>query len=86
MSSGEDPCFGEDIRSRIILMKGILSEILDSLGISVHNPRDVYKKLNIDKKLGWKIYNVIAETDPFLAAQYVPGKAACRSFLSPFYN
>jgi len=81
MSSGEDPCFGEDIRSRIILMKGILSEILDSLGISVHNPRDVYKKLNIDKKLGWKIYNVIAETDPFLAAQYVPGKAACRSFL-----
>lgn len=75
------PCFGEDIRSTISLMKSVMGDILLSLGISPDNPRDVYKKLHIDKKLGWKIYNVVAEEDPFLAAQFVPGRAACRKFM-----
>jgi hypothetical protein len=74
-------CFGEDIKSTVSLMKNVLGDILHSLDISVDNPRDVYKKLNIDKKLGWKIYNVVCEDDPFLAAQFVPGKAACRNFM-----
>lgn len=75
------PCFGEDIRSTVSMMKAVMGEILLSLHISPDNPRDVYKKLNIDKKLGWKIYNVVAEEDPFLAAQFVPGRAACRKFM-----
>jgi len=77
----ENRCFGEDIRSTVFLMRNTLGDILHGLDISVENPRDVYKKLNIDKKLGWKIYNVVCEEDPFLAAQFVPGKAACRNFM-----
>ncbi|MFO8182590.1 MAG: hypothetical protein R6U39_00315 [Candidatus Aegiribacteria sp.] len=73
--------FDEDIRSTISLMKTVMRDILLSLGISPDNPRDVYKKLNIDKKLGWKIFNVVAEEDPFLAARFVPGRAACRKFM-----
>ncbi len=74
-------CFGEDIKPVIALMKISIGNILYSLDISLDNPKDVYQKLNIDKKLGWKIYNVACETDPFLAAQFVPGHAACRSFM-----
>ncbi|OPL18188.1 MAG: hypothetical protein AVO35_06695 [Candidatus Aegiribacteria sp. MLS_C] len=81
MENYDSMCFGEDISSTVVMMKNILGEILHGLDISVDNPRDVYKKLNIDKKLGWKIYNVICEDDPFLAAQFVPGKAACRNFM-----
>jgi len=74
-------CFGEDIKPVIALMKNALGNILYSLDVSLDNPKDVYKKLKIDKKLGWKIYNVACEQDPFLAAQFVPGKAACRNFM-----
>jgi hypothetical protein len=81
IESDDGRCFGEDIKSTVSLMKATLGEILHGLDISVDNPRDVYKKLNIDKKLGWKIYNVVCEEDPFLAAQFVPGKAACRNFM-----
>lgn len=81
MVDNEDFCFGEEVKATVAGMKTTLGDILYHLDIEVDNPRDVYKKLNIDKKLGWKIYNVICEPDPFLAAQFVPGKAACRKFI-----
>ena len=81
VENNEQFCFGEDINPVITLMKNALGDILYSLDISLDNPKDVYKKLKIDKKLGWKIYNVACEVDPFIAAQFVPGKAACTSFM-----
>ena len=77
-------CFGEDIEPVITQMKNALGDILYSLEVSLDNPRDVYKKLKIDKKLGWKIYNVACEEDPFLAAQFVPGVAACNNLIKSF--
>ncbi|MCK5785285.1 MAG: hypothetical protein KAH54_01860, partial [Candidatus Sabulitectum sp.] len=65
----------------MILIRNALGDILYSLNVSLDNPKDVYKILKIDKKLGWKIYNVMCEVDPFISAQYVPGKAACMSFI-----
>ncbi len=81
MNNVRNLCFGEDIKPVITLLKNTLGDILYSLDISLDNPRDVYKKLKIDKKLGWKIYNVACELDPFLAAQFLPGKAACMNFM-----
>jgi len=81
LENNEKICFGEDIQPVIIHMKKALGDILYSLDISLDNPKDVYKELKIDKKLGWKIYNVACEADPFLAAQFVPGKAACKNFM-----
>ena len=81
MENNDNFCFGEDIKPVITLMKNALGDLLYSLDISLDNPKDVYKNMKIDKKLGWKIYNVACEADPFVAAQFVPGKAACRSFL-----
>ena len=79
--NNSDSCFSEDLNPVITLMKNALGDILYSLDISLDHPKDVYKKLKIDKKLGWKIYNVACEVDPFIAAQFVPGKAACTTFM-----
>jgi len=84
MENNENTCFGEDIKPVISSLKNALGNILHSLNISLDNPKDVYKALKIDKKLGWKIYNVACETDPFLAAQFVPGKAACNNLMKSF--
>ncbi|NOQ22474.1 MAG: hypothetical protein GQ565_07475 [Candidatus Aegiribacteria sp.] len=84
MENNDNSCFGEDIKPVITLMKSALGDILYSLDVSLDNPKDVYKKLKIDKKLGWKIYNVACEADPFIAAQFIPGKAACRNLFKSF--
>ncbi len=84
MSDDNMLCFGEDIEPVITQMKNTLGNILYLLEVSLDSPRDVYKKLKIDKKLGWKIYNVACEEDPFLAAQFVPGAAACSNLIKSF--
>jgi len=73
--------FAEEISSTMILIRNAFGDILYSLNVSLNNPKDVYKMLKIDNKLGWKIYSVMCEVDPFIAAQYVPGKSACMSFV-----
>ncbi len=76
-----DSRFTEDLKSTISTIKSVILDTLVQLDIPVDNPRDVYRILEIDKKLGWKIFNVVSEEDPFLAAQFVPGKVACGKFL-----
>jgi len=57
-------------------------EVLDSLPTPVTRAHEVSKALEIDKKLGWRIYKLIHTPDVFAAAEHVPGPAGVQILLS----
>lgn len=80
MESNNNSAFREDVKKVITSIKTSFGELLRSIDVGLYHPKDVYNALGIDKKLGWKIYNVTCEEDHYLAAQHVPGINACRRF------
>lgn len=73
----------EDHSVQIItrLKQAILAVISAIPEIHSHRPVDLAAGLNIDTKLAWKIAKLIEGSDPFAAADYIPGTAGFQIFL-----
>ena len=67
--------------SKLLSLRNAVSCILRELPVNVEQPRDVYRTLDIDRMLGWKIFRLYELEDIFLGAQYIPRKSAFSSFL-----
>ena len=77
----EAPAFEEDVREIISLLRNSFGLLFKSVPESLRSAHEVHKAFGVDRKLGWKIFKMVTEEDPFLAAQFVPGPGACRKFL-----
>jgi hypothetical protein len=66
---------------RLVRLRNAISSILRALPVSIDQPCNVYRTLSIDRMLGWKLFKIYELEDIFLAAQYIPRKAAFGSFL-----
>jgi len=76
-----DP-FIVDAERTLRRLQGALGEILDALPGRPARPQHIVELLKIDQKLAWRVANTIQSSDPFAAAQYVPGLAAFKKFLA----
>lgn len=75
------PAFETDAETALRTFQGALGEILDALNEHEGRSLQLARVLHIDKKLAWRIVRVVQSTDPFAAAQYVPGAAAFKLFI-----
>ena len=73
--------FQEQAAGVLRAVRTAFSEILDVLPNRVRRPNEVAKALGIDRKLGWNIYKVVQTSDPFMAADHVPGSSGTHIFL-----
>ena len=76
MSSGIMPGFQTDARSILERLQRSFQAIFDSFPVPIARPRDVYKSLEIGRKLGWKIARFSMTPDVFGAVEYIPGSSA----------
>ncbi len=74
--------FETDATSVLADCRAALSGVVNALPGAVQRPQDLARTLGIDKKLAWRIMNVIQSTDVFEAAQHLPGKSGVRIFLN----
>jgi len=74
-------CFEDDVRKTVLEVKRRIGALMDALPAYIENPHDVYQVLNLDKKLGWRIFRIVHEDDIFFAAQFIPGKQSFSRFL-----
>jgi hypothetical protein len=74
-------CFEDDVRKTVLEVKRRIGALMDALPAYIENPHDVYQVLNLDKKLGWRIFRIVHEDDIFFAAQFIPGKQSFGRFL-----
>lgn len=74
--------FENEAGKSIVDLKCALGRLVDSLpGARVSRPSELASLLMLDTMLSWKIWKVITEPDPFVAALYVPGASGVRQFL-----
>ena len=62
-------------------VRGAFAEIIDALPGHITRPHELSKSLKIDMKLAWKIVKLAHGSDPFVAAQHIPGATAIELFL-----
>jgi len=62
-------------------VRNAFAEVIEALPGHVSRPSELEKALRIDKKLGWRVFRVVHGSDPFMAAQHVPGAAGVKIFL-----
>jgi hypothetical protein len=81
ISGTETVPFEEHARQALLRVRGAFAEIIDALPGHITRPHELSKCLSIDMKLAWKIARVAHASDPFDAAQQIPGTAAIETFL-----
>lgn len=52
--------------------------MLDACGVPVQSVQRAHRRLEIDKKLAWRLAKVLQGDDPYAAVRHVPGTAAMR--------
>ena len=62
--------------------RSAFADIIAALPGEITRPQELTRALGIDKKLGWKIANVVQSPDPFEIAQHVPGRSGLQIFLN----
>lgn len=72
--------FSEDVLEVVHHVRSALAAVLDRLPERPQQARQLARVLGIDATLGWKIFKVTHESDPFGAAQQIPSRAAMASF------
>jgi hypothetical protein len=82
----ENIVFNEQAGEVLQRIRGALAGIIEALPGDIRRPQELSRAMGIDKKLSWKISNVVQCPDPFEAAQHVPGHAAIRIFLDAARN
>ncbi|MGD8454410.1 MAG: hypothetical protein PVJ57_21565 [Phycisphaerae bacterium] len=73
--------FEEQTTETIARVRGAFTEIVRALPQRITRACELHQALQIDKGLGWRIFNVIRCSDPFAAARYVPGTSGAKIFL-----
>lgn len=74
-------CFESDVKKTVLEVKRRLGALMDALPAYIENPHDVYQVLNLDKKLGWRMFRIVHEDDIFFAAQFIPGRHSFSRFM-----
>lgn len=74
--------FEADAERVLRRLQGTFAEILDALPHHARRAQQIAQVLRIDENLARRVSKVARITDPFAAAQYVPGKAAVKMFLA----
>ncbi len=70
----------EDVVQRL---RSALADVIAGLpGFRYRRPNDLALELGLDPKLAWKVGRCINGSDPFAAAQFIPGPAGMRAFLA----
>ncbi len=78
----QDQSFESAAREAIAGLRSTLAAILNDLPGHVARAHEVSKALEIHKKLGWQIANLVYEPDLFAAGQHVPGRESVNTFLA----
>ncbi len=78
--------FAEDFESSMQRLRGALTELLAAGGEDARLPQELSRNCKINKNLAWKVCKIVNSTDPYTAAQHVPGAAGIKILLSAFEN
>jgi hypothetical protein len=73
--------FQEDVTRTILSLRKAIGQAVSRLPERIDSPHDMYQVLQLDKKLGWRMYKIIHEDDLFFAAQFVPGRHSFGRFI-----
>lgn len=65
----------------VTAVRDAFASVINGLPTDVARAVDLSKALAINAKLGWQIMKLVYETDPFVAAQYMPGERSIEKFL-----
>jgi hypothetical protein len=80
-TSAEQQSFEVQAREVLRRVRNAFAEVIEALPAHISRAHELQKALDIDKKLGWRVFKLVQGTDPFTAAQHVPGAAGVRIFL-----
>ncbi len=84
--AGQQASFERDAEQVLTQIRSVLSDLLGSLPERAHRPQEVTRVLKVDKKLGWKVANLVQTPDPFELAQHVPGRSGLKILLTAAKN
>lgn len=73
--------FEHELCKVVLRVRGALASILEAAGGYGPHVKDVCDALKVHRKLGWQIAKVACETDPFVAARFVPAAGGMKTFL-----
>jgi len=73
--------FEQDATEVLARCRAALAEIVAALPGDVQRSQDLARALGVDKKLAWRVMNVVQSTDLFEAAQHLPGRSGVRIVL-----
>lgn len=78
--------FAVDFERCMQRLRGALTDLLAVGGEDARLPQELSRNCKINKNLAWKVCKIINSTDPYTAAQHVPGSAGIRILLAAFEN
>ena len=65
--------FEEDYKAAAQGVRAAFTELLTSAGASPDNSRELARRFGLNKNLTWKLAKIVTGSDPYAAAQHVPG-------------
>lgn len=65
--------FEEDYKAAAQTVRAAFTELLSSAGASPDNSRELARRFGLNKNLTWKLAKIVTGSDPYAAAQHVPG-------------
>ena len=78
----ERATFEEDYKAAAQGVRAAMTELLASAGLGASNSRELSRRLGLNKNLAWKVARIVNESDPYSAAQHIPGSAGVDLMLS----
>jgi hypothetical protein len=73
--------FEHELCKVVLRVRGVLASILEATGGYGPHVKDVCDALRVHRKLGWQVAKVACETNPFVAARFVPAAGGMKTFL-----
>ncbi|MGD8451207.1 MAG: hypothetical protein PVJ57_05260 [Phycisphaerae bacterium] len=74
--------FLNDTPAVIARVKDAFADVVRGLPKDIERANELSKTLGVSTKLGWQVTRLLYESDPFVAAQYVPGQNSVKKFLA----
>lgn len=65
--------FEADYKAAAQGVRAAFTELLTSAGANADNSRELARRFGLNKNLTWKLTKIVTGSDPFAAAQHVPG-------------
>lgn len=80
-AAASGPNFGSEASRVLGELRAALAAVIATLPGRISSASALQRALNIDMKLGWKVFRIIDTEDPLALAHLVPGAGAMRLFL-----